>query len=80
MNHLEISLPVLVFASPAALILFFAFYMRIVKPFCEERRYIISQMRGAYDYDEYKYWRRELTKLYIEHIPLIGHRIVDFME
>lgn len=81
MNNTETnSLIYLIIAAPIALILFFAFYVRIVRPFFEDRHYIVSEMRGACDYDEYKYWRHELTKLYIDHIPFVGHIIVDFMK
>ena len=65
----------------AAIVIFcaVAFYVNVVYPFWEDRRYIRSEMKNSYNKDEYRYWKRELKKLYILQIPLLGNFIVKRM-
>ena len=49
-----------------------AFFINFLLPFKEERDYIKMEMARSYEEDEYRYWRRELRKLYLRSIPLIG--------
>ena len=46
-------------------------YFNVIKPFVEARRYIKMEMQRS-DSEEYKYWKKELKKLYIHYIPFIG--------
>ena len=54
-------------------------YMNIIRPFSEGRRYIKAEMHRAYNESEYRYWKRELKKLYISQIPILGNYIVKYM-
>ena len=48
-----------------------AFYFNVIAPFMKARDYIKMVMQRS-DGDEYYYWKRELKRLYISHIPIIG--------
>ena len=48
-----------------------AFYFNVIAPFMKARDYIKMEMQRS-DVDEYYYWKRELKRLYISHIPIIG--------
>ena len=56
-----------------------AFYVNIIRPFSEGGRYIKAEMHRAYTESEYRYWKRELKKLYISQIPILGNYIVKYM-
>lgn len=49
----------------------FVFYFYVVMPFIEERNYIKMEMQRSDD-EEYYYWKRELKRLYLSQIPIIG--------
>ncbi|MBQ9736991.1 MAG: hypothetical protein IJV86_01125 [Clostridia bacterium] len=49
----------------------FAFYVNVVMPFMEERKYIKKEIKRS-DGEEYYYWKRELKRLYLTHMPIIG--------
>ena len=60
----------------SAIIVVFGFYWYI--PFKEKRKYIkmeISRTKG----ERQCYWKRELKKLYISQIPIIGNLITRHM-
>lgn len=44
--------------------------------FSSEKRYLLSEMRRAPDYNEYRYWRRELRCHYLCLIPFVTERNV----
>ena len=48
-----------------------AFYINVIAPFMKARDYIKMEMQRS-DGDEYYYWKSELKRLYISHIPIIG--------
>ena len=48
-----------------------AFLFNVVMPFIKDRDYIRMEMQRSND-EEYYYWKRELKRLYISHIPIIG--------
>ena len=48
-----------------------AFYFNVLAPFMKARDYIKMEMQRS-DGDEYYYWKSELKRLYISHIPIIG--------
>ena len=48
-----------------------AFYFNVIAPFMKARDYIKMEMQRN-DGDEYCYWKSELKRLYISHIPIIG--------
>ena len=39
--------------------------------FGREKQYLLNEMRRAADYNEYRYWRRELRCLYLCLIPFV---------
>lgn len=55
------------------------FYVYVIKPFVEEKRYIKSEIKRAYNEKERKYWKKKLKKLYIAYIPIIGRKILKYM-
>ena len=65
--------------TPLIVLCVIAVYMNIIRPFSEGRRYIKAEMRRAYNESEYRYWKRELKKLYISQIPIVGNMIVRRM-
>ena len=44
--------------------------------FSREKRYLLTEMNRAADYNEYRYWRRELRCLYLCLIPFVTERNV----
>lgn len=63
----------LIFAFVVIIVFFIvlAFYFNVIAPFMKARDYIKMEMQRS-DGDEYYYWKRELKRLYISHIPIIG--------
>ncbi len=72
-NHDEITL-LFVLICIVGLLIVIAFYINVLRPFLDDRRYIIMEMQRS-DGGEYQYWKRELKLLYISHIPIIGRII-----
>ena len=48
-----------------------AFYFNVIAPFMKARDYIKMEMQRS-DGEEYYYWKSELKRLYMAHIPIIG--------
>ena len=46
-------------------------YFNIISPFIKSREYIKMEMQRS-DGREYLYWKRQLKKLYMTSIPIIG--------
>ena len=65
--------------TPLIVLYAIAVYMNIIRPFSEGRRYIKAEIHRAYNESEYRYWKRELKKLYISQIPILGKYIVKRM-
>lgn len=66
----------LMISVPVLLLMLAALYQNVIKPFSRDKEYIKLEIRRAYSYDELLYWKRELKKLYISYIPIIGSLIV----
>ena len=49
---------------------------QFVDHFSREKRYLLTEMSRAADYNEYRYWRRELRCLYLCLIPFVTERNV----
>ncbi|MBQ4282660.1 MAG: hypothetical protein IJB96_01885 [Lachnospira sp.] len=49
-----------------------AFFVNIYLPFKEERDCIKMEIARSFDEEEYLYWKRELRRLYLSYIPLVG--------
>ena len=49
---------------------------QFVDHFSREKRYLLTEMHRAADYNEYRYWRRELRCLYLCLIPFVTERNV----
>lgn len=69
----------LIILGLAVLILFvlLAIYFDIIHPLIKEREYLKMEMRRSYNEYEYRYWKRELRRLYLRHIPIIGRFFDD---
>ena len=65
--------------APLIVLCVAAVYMNIIRPFPEGRRYIKAEIHRSYNESEYRYWQRELKKLYISQIPILGEYIVKRM-
>ncbi len=52
--------------------LLFAYIINVYLPFKEERDYIKMEIARSYRKKEYEYWKRELRRLYLSLIPLLG--------
>ena len=65
--------------APLIVLCVAAVYTNIVHPFSEGRRYIKAEIHRSYNESEYRYWKRELKKLYISLIPIFGEYIVKRM-
>ncbi len=49
---------------------------KLVNDFGHERQYLLNELHRAADYNEYRYWRRELRCLYLCLIPFVTERNV----
>lgn len=49
---------------------------KFVNDFGREKQYLLNEMHRAADYNEYRYWRRELRCLYLCFIPFVTERNV----
>ena len=65
--------------APLIVLSIAAVYINIIRPFLEGRRYIKTEIHRSYNECEYRYWKRELKKLYISQIPILGKYIVKRM-
>ena len=63
--------------APVAVLAVIALCTRIIAPFSQRRAYIKTEMCRAYDKREYRYWKKELKKLYLEQIPFIGKLLAE---
>ncbi len=72
-NHEETTL-LFVLICIIGLLIVIAFYINVLRPFLDDRQYIIMEMKRS-DGGEYRYWKRELKLLYISLIPIIGRII-----
>ena len=63
---------VLIAAVLVGTIVVIAIFVNFFIPFKEERDYIKMEMERSFEEDEYRYWRRELKRLYLRSIPFIG--------
>ena len=55
-----------------AILVVVSFILNTVMPFIKEKDYIKMEMGRSFEEDEYIYWKSELKKLYLSHIPIIG--------
>ena len=55
-----------------------ALYVKNVVPFLQERSYIKMEIERSFSESEAAYWKKELKKLYIEHIPIFHFFLWDF--
>ena len=65
--------------APLIVLSIAAVYINIIRPISEGRRYIKAEIHRSYNEREYRYWKRELKKLYISQIPILGKYIVKRM-
>ena len=49
-----------------------AFVINSVIPFLREREYIVMEMRRSNDEANRQHWRKELRRLYLGAIPIVG--------
>lgn len=53
------------------------FYLEVIAPIIDEREYIKMKMLNSISKEEYDYWRWELRRVYLRHIPIIGRFFDD---
>lgn len=80
MNYNENTLTLLFVLILALLFAVLIAFFRIIKPLSEDRAYIKAEIRRALDVSEYRYWKKEMKKLYISYIPLIGKAIARHID
>ena len=69
---LNIEILIAIVTASIGFFLFLAFIINFYLPFKEDRDYIKQEMERSFDEEEYRYWQRELKRLYLRSIPLIG--------
>ena len=52
-------------------------YFKVIYPFLDERKYIKMELNRSSG-EEYLYWKKQLKKLYLTQIPLIGYFIKKY--
>ena len=60
----------------SAFLLILIRFAKFINDFGREKQYLLTEMHRAADYNEYRYWRRELRCLYICLIPFVTERNV----
>lgn len=65
----------IIFAVPIVLVAILALCRNVILPLLADRRYIKYEIARAYGRREKRHWKRELRKLYVGYIPLIGKPI-----
>ncbi len=55
------------------------YYTKVLKPFLRMRAYIKMEIDRS-DEEEYRYWKRQLKRLYVYHIPFVGCLICKVMK
>lgn len=79
MNYTENTITLL-FLIPILFLAILALYFNVIKPFSEDKAYIKMEIQRAFDESEYRYWKREMKKLYISYIPILGKIITNSMD
>lgn len=51
---------------------FVVFFLNVYVPFKERRRYIKMEIKRSFEQQERLYWKKELKRLYLSHIPFVG--------
>ncbi len=64
----------LLFVLMLGILALIAFIINVWIPYQRERKYIKMEMKRS-DGEEYYYWKRQLKRLYISHIPIVGRFI-----
>ncbi len=67
---------VLILLIISAFLLILIRLAKFVNHFSREKQYLLTEMYRAADYNEYRYWRRELRCLYLCLIPFVTERNV----
>lgn len=65
---------ILIFIMSFIILFFAAYFKTVIKPFIKKRDYIKMEL-GRSNEREYRYWKRKLKKLYVQHIPFVGKLI-----
>lgn len=65
---------ILIFIAGCILLCFIlvGIYLTYIRPFLEEREYIIIEINRSCNEKEYQYWKSELRRLWLRQIPIIG--------
>ena len=66
----------LIVLSVSACLLIVLKLAQFVNHFNREKQYLLTEISRAEDYNEYRYWRRELRCLYLCLIPFVTERNV----
>lgn len=76
MNNDSGALILLIVLVVSAFLLIVIKLAQFVNRFNREKQYLLTEMHRAADYNEYRYWRRELRCLYLCLIPFVTERNV----
>ena len=69
-------LAIIILVSLIVLTCLGSFYMKVLVPFYNERRYIKMEIERSSGKKK-DYWKRQLKILYLLHIPIIGPFIIN---
>jgi len=61
----------IIFTVTIILLIILLLYFNVLSPLLKSRKYIKMEMDRS-DGREYLFWKRQLKKLYMRHIPFIG--------
>lgn len=67
-NHTILMLLIIIFIF----VVYIVFWFTTMEPFINEYKYIKMELGRSYDKERYRYWKKELNKLYLRYIPFIG--------
>ena len=76
MGNDSVALILLIVLVVSAFLLIVIKLAQFVNRFNREKQYLLTEMHRAADYNEYRYWRRELRCLYLCLIPFVTERNV----
>lgn len=76
MDNDSSALILLIVLMVSAFLLILIRLAKFVNDFGREKQYLLNEKNRAADYNEYRYWRRELRCLYLCLIPFVTERNV----
>ena len=64
--------PLIMLATMIVIYILLLFVFKALIPYFMQRKYIKGEMDRAFSEREYRYWKRKLSRLHLDYIPIIG--------